>query len=219
MRFKSGVLSVYLYLPSGSCRGYTVLLCFSRGRFLRIILLVAAYRTLLKTQECWSCSTEGIVSLSAVGFSFCAWAGVAGGAEHPHPVQPTSKALLRRDEPPSCTPPKNTSFSAGMGGCRGCKQPQHCWGAGCGFGSPAVCSAPCSDAAKGSGGVCSAVGPHARGMENRHRGFALAFTRSWIQPLIPLPGPLLLSAIKLCVSLKVNDEAVHLSWCKANFRP
>lgn len=121
------------------------------------------------------------------------------------------KGAARRDEPPSCTPPKNTSFLAGMGGCRGCKRPQHCWGAGCGFGSPAVRSAPCSDAAKGSGGVCSAVGPHARGMENRHRGFALAFTRSWIQPLIPLPGPSLLSAIKPCVSLKVNDEAVHLS--------
>lgn len=106
-------------------------------------------------------------------------------------------------------PPQKIGFSAGMGGPRGCKRPQQC--RGCGFGSPAARSAPCTDAAEGSGGVCAAVGPRARGMENRRRGFALAFTRSWIQPSIPLPGPSLLSAIKPCVSLKVNDEAVHLS--------
>lgn len=88
MKFKSNVLSVYLYLPSGSttsCWGHALYcFCYSYGRFLRISLLLTAYRTLLKTQECSSCSTEIIVSLSAVGFSFCASASVAGESRHIH---------------------------------------------------------------------------------------------------------------------------------------
>ena len=162
--------------------------CYSYGRFLRIIILVTAYRTLLKTQECSSCSTEIIVSLSAVGFSFCASASVAGESRHIHiPSSPHQRQEPRL--PPwlwqgaggtrgagflPSHPPQKQLSSVDGGGSRGCKWTQPpCpalpgavgLGAGLtprravGVARPAARSAPCPDVAEASVGFVELSAP------------------------------------------------------------
>lgn len=103
MKFKSNVLSVYLYFPSGStasCWGHTLCcFCCSYGRFLRIILLVTAHRTLLKTRECSGCSTEvlsvflPLVFLSALRLAWLAGADVS--ASRPAHIKASSPRSRR----------------------------------------------------------------------------------------------------------------------------
>lgn len=234
MKFKSNVLSVYLYLPRGSttsCWGHTLYcFCCSYGRFLRIILLVTAYRTLLKTQECSSCSTEIIISLSAVGFSFCASASVAGESRRIHipssPHQRREPRLLpwlwqgagaTRGAGFLPSPPK-ISFPAWMGGFKGLRADTAsapsigwgCWSRGwdtntraVGVWKPGGSLSTLHRCGRSERWFCAAVGPGARRLENR-RGALLCLTKSWIWPWIPLPAPSLLCAIKPCISLKVN---------------
>lgn len=113
-------------------------------------------------------------------------------------------------------PPQKSSFPVGMGSSRGCEWtrppcPAVPGGGGLGAARTPTCAlgvgspaAPRGDVAEASGGFCGAVGRCARRLEKQLRGFAPSFTGSWIQPLIPLPAPSLLSAIKPRVSLKVN---------------
>lgn len=86
--------------------------CHCHGRFLGIILLPTAYHTLLKAQECSSCSTGIIVS---AGFPFPARAG--GGRRSHIPSSPHQRPgpQGRQQRLPAPSPPQNQLFQGLQG--------------------------------------------------------------------------------------------------------
>lgn len=111
--------------------------CHSYGRFLGIILLPTAYRTLLKTQECSSCSTGIIVSPAAAGFPFPARAGGSRRSHipsSPHQRHGPAPPPRWRDGSGGFLPPTlpKTSFNSVPGDTAPC--PASFWGAALGAG-------------------------------------------------------------------------------------
>lgn len=89
--------------------------CHSYGRFLGIILLPAAYHTLLRAQECSSCSAGIIVSPAAAGFPFPARAGGSRLSHIPSSPHQRHGPEGRQRRLPAPQPSQKTAFPGVQG--------------------------------------------------------------------------------------------------------